>query len=260
VNNFLHNSTNNRSLTPSTFYGRAHTAYKPLPPITRIPTTTTHSHNSHYSHYNKINLYDKKPSLIVKTPRRCSQQTHTGNPSLEFTLTPSHFYHSTTTRRVKILPITLSEGTPPLPLHPLTINKTHNRLSCLLSPVIYMLILATTTILFYRSFLQLTPLTQHNVTAFCFQHLLPPSHAFSYTETTTLLPIHFVPQRTFHTLYAHTPITALLNTLQHRGPLDEHSVRHTHITPFPEGCSNHMGCLYAPLLLLLFEYHNYYPP
>ena len=75
------------------------------------------------------------------------------------------------------------------------------------------------------------------------------------------LDFHSVPQRTLQVLYCHTPIPALPLTLEHHdSSCVEHLVRHTRITPFPKGCSNHMGCLSAPPLLLLFEYHNYYPP
>jgi len=258
---YLHNSTINRSLTPSTFYGRAQTAYKP-PPCTTSILHTTHTHNSYNrQHHNKTYFHDKHFSLTIKVPRKCSQQMQTGYTSLEYTLTPPSHPHHSTRRCIKILPITLSEGTISLPTHSSTPIYSHKRFSRILLPVVYMLILATTTVYLYRSLLQLTSLTTHNVTAPCFHLFLPLPTAFSHTETVTLLPFHSpVPQRTLLFFCAHTPITALHNTLLQRGPLHELSMRHADITPFPEGYSNHMGCRFAPLLLLLFEYHYYYPP
>ena len=316
---YLH-STNMRPLTSAAEYTQArwrnsHLTHNPyISPSTNRTNNNTYSNNNNNNNNNNNTTdisnnvtstisthnsikYNNKLSCLTKVIHFRSSQMQAGVPSLEFSLTPPSHCRPYMTRRV-LIPRTMPPPernlssppySPPFPY-------TQRRFFYSLLPVIYMLILATTT--FYRcytSLSQLTPPTLHNVTAFRFQHSLPlpsspmatnhiesspslsdPSLAFTLTAQCYCFPPPFLPMVTNHsesspslsdpsltfTLTAQCCCLPLptLTSFQHRGLLDEHSVRHTHITLFSEACSTHVGCLFAPLLLFLFEYHYYYPP
>ena len=185
--------------------------------------------------------------------------------SLEFTLTPPSHCRHFTTRRVHILPVPPTELTTPLPSHSFILPPLRKRFSLLVFVISLLQITITTTVYFYTTLrtplpTPYTPLLLHTVSFSYYQHAVPLPPAFPYTETGSLLTFYSVLPRTLRTLFQHTFTFTLPLTLEH-APCVEHLIRYTRITPYPKGCSNHMGCLSAPPLVLLpFEYHNYYPP
>ena len=270
---YLH-STTFRPLTSPVGYTRSHHLHNTLPRASPAPTmsyTTATIHNTYCNSNLIYNHYYNTHNTQIKTIRIRPHRTQVGVTSLEFTLTPpSHRRHYTTHRvRNSPAPPPTEFKTPPPLSHSLTFFTLKRFFLCsLLSAILLLLILTTTTVYCYATWfptlLQLpcTPLSLHNVAiSSYYQHALPPLPAFPYTETGSLLTFHSMPQRILQVPYYHTPITALPLTLEHHDSSSvEHSVRHTRITPLSKGCSNHMGCLSALPLLLLFEYHNYYPP